>query len=137
MDVGTGPGRPRVLVVDDEPDALLLVRWLLDTHGVDVIEATQGEEALVRARDEHPDLIITDLLMPVMPGLQLIEELNSDPSTCDIPVVVFSALVSEPHVSDARAGGCVDYVIKPTAWTEFADRVLSHIPAEAWAHAEG
>lgn len=81
----------RILVVDDESNMRFLLRMLFETEGFDVVEAHHGAAALERVRDEQPDLILTDLMMPVMNGRELVERLRADAETADIPIVVVSS----------------------------------------------
>lgn len=83
---------PRVLIVDDEPDVLELVDFKLTGQGFDVIRAATGLEALSKARCESPEVIVLDLLLPDLDGLSVCEILRAQPSTRDVPVVVFSVL---------------------------------------------
>jgi len=91
-----------VLVVDDEPDMLLLLRMTFEAAGYTVIEAANGAAAL-RAIEEGPapDLVITDLMMPVMDGRELIGRLRGDPRTADTPVMVVTANPTETIGADA------------------------------------
>jgi CheY-like chemotaxis protein len=78
------------LVVDDEPDLRFVLRWWLDRAGYDVSEARDGATALQAVRISRPDLVVTDLTMPGMDGLELIQRLRRDPATAGIPIVVVS-----------------------------------------------
>jgi two-component system, OmpR family, alkaline phosphatase synthesis response regulator PhoP len=84
--------RPRVLVVDDEPDVLELLDFKLSGEGFEVVRAANGLEALRKARCEAPSVIVLDLLLPDLDGIAVYEILRAQPSTRDVPVVVFSAL---------------------------------------------
>lgn len=81
----------RVLVVDDESSVRFLLRMLLESEGFDVIEAKHGAEALVRVNEISPQLVVTDLMMPVMDGRELIDRLRSDDATAAIPILALSA----------------------------------------------
>ena len=80
-----------ILIVDDERSLRFLVRVILENEGYDVVEAHNGAAALERVQEARPDLIVTDLMMPVMGGRELIERLRSDPETAAVPIVVLSA----------------------------------------------
>ncbi len=79
-----------ILVVDDEPNIRFLVRVTLENAGYDVIEAHHGVAALERTKEGRPQMIVTDLMMPVMGGRELIERLRADPETATIPILVLS-----------------------------------------------
>ena len=114
----------RVLIVDDKEENRYLLRVLLEGHGWQVDEATQGEEALGIARTQTPDLIISDLLMPVMDGYTLLRIWKSDPQLAVTPFVVYTATYTEP--SDERLArdlGADAFIIKPTEPEQF----LSHL----------
>jgi CheY-like chemotaxis protein len=80
----------RVLVVDDDPDIRAFVELALEDEGYEVASAVDGE-ALVQAREQHPDVILLDLMMPGMDGVEVSQRLRDDPATATIPVIVMSA----------------------------------------------
>ena len=80
-----------ILTVDDEPDVLFLLRVIFERAGHRVMEAAHGEAALDAIQVERPDVIVTDLMMPVMDGRELLENLKGDPKTASIPVVMLTA----------------------------------------------
>jgi CheY-like chemotaxis protein len=80
----------RILVVDDEPDERFLVRRMFERAGHEVQEASDGAEALRAVRDSRPDLVVTDMMMPVMNGVELIRQLRAEPSTSTITILVSS-----------------------------------------------
>ena len=81
----------RVLVVDDESSMRFMIRLLFETEGYEVVEAAHGAAALDRVKQSRVDLVVTDLMMPVMSGRELVERLRADPRTASIPIVVVSA----------------------------------------------
>ena len=101
-----------VLVVDDDPDALLLFRRMLISATVDrgyrVLRASNGRQALQLLRDNHPDVVLLDLIMPEMDGYQLLAEMKQDPQICTIPVVAISAQdpAGQPILSASLAVSC-------------------------------
>jgi len=80
----------RILVVDDEPDIRFMMRLILEGAGYSVTEARHGVAGLKTVKAGHPDLVTTDVMMPTMDGLELIERLRSDPKTAAIPILVVS-----------------------------------------------
>jgi two-component system alkaline phosphatase synthesis response regulator PhoP len=105
------PMRRRVLIVDDDPDILLLLRYDLEAEGFETVLASDGSTALRRIEDERPDVVILDLMMPVLDGwaaLERIQDLSRPPQ-----VVVLSAKTAETDRERARNLGAVAYVAKP------------------------
>jgi DNA-binding response OmpR family regulator len=84
--------KPRVLIVDDEPDVLELLEFKLSNSGFEVLRAVSGLEGLRRARCDSPEVIVLDVMLPDLDGVSVCEILRAQPSTRDVPVVVFSAL---------------------------------------------
>lgn len=80
-----------ILIVDDEPDVLFLIRLTLETAGYEVREAAHGVEALAAIAEAKPNLLLTDLMMPVMDGHELIRRVRTAPDTADLPIMVLSA----------------------------------------------
>lgn len=81
----------KLLVVDDDRDVIDLLSYLLERHGHQIIEASNGREGLETASREHPDLIVLDIMMPEMDGLAMNDHLLENPSTKDIPVIILTA----------------------------------------------
>jgi two-component system, OmpR family, response regulator RpaA len=101
-----------VLVVDDDPDSREVVAECLRLAGFDVSEAENGLDGIARAISRKPDLILMDLEMPQMGGLEAIRRLKLDARTCAIPIVVFSANRVNDHAKAQRAG-CAASLVKP------------------------
>lgn len=127
---------PRVLVVDDDPAARLLCAASLERMGLQVLEATNGRQALERARLDAPQLVLTDVSMPGLSGFELAEALRLDERTRTIPVIFISGELSARSQARALALGALGYVTKPfepTALAEIVARALSqleaHLPA--------
>lgn len=104
---------PTVLVVDDNPMNLKVVRLLLLAHGFDVRSAAHAEEALGILREFVPALILMDLQLPGMDGLELTRRLKADPRTRGVVIVALTAYAMKGDEEKARAAGCDDYVTKP------------------------
>jgi two-component system, cell cycle response regulator len=115
--------RQKVLVIDDSPLIHRLVRTRLSELGVEVLEATHGQQGLALARQEHPDLILLDVEMPVMNGFEACQLLKHDPATHDIPVIFLTG--ADEAVDKVRGFdlGAVDYVTKPFDLIELRARV--------------
>ncbi|MEQ1727328.1 MAG: response regulator [Vicinamibacterales bacterium] len=109
----TGNARPRVLLVDDYPDAREMYSEYLQFSGFDVVEAANGMEALRRAADDSPDIILMDLSLPVMDGWEATRRLKADVRTAQIPVVALTGHAIAGISEGARQAGCDAFVTKP------------------------
>ena len=112
-----------VLVVDDDPVILKLLTVNFELEGYDVCTATQGAEALDVARERRPDVVVSDIMMPVMSGIDLVIRMKADPDLTAIPVLLLSA---KAQAADIRAGldaGAADYVTKPFEPLDLVSRV--------------
>jgi CheY-like chemotaxis protein len=105
--------RPRVLLVDDYPDAREMYSEYLKFTGFDVVEAANGIEALQRAVDMGPDIILMDLSLPVMDGWEATRRLKADARTADIPVVALTGHALSGMSEGAQRAGCDAFVTKP------------------------
>lgn len=110
-----------VLVVDDDPSTRSLIRLLLEIEGHAVVEAAHGEEALnIIGPDTFPDVVVTDLMMPVLNGIELIERLQAEPRTSAIPIVVVSSN-SQAALALKTSGAVIAVVRKPFIASAFAE----------------
>jgi two-component system cell cycle response regulator DivK len=105
--------RPRVLLVDDYPDAREMYTEYLEFSGFDVVEAGNGQEALQRAVDATPDIILMDLSLPVMDGWEATRRLKADSRTASIPVVALTGHALAGISEGAKKAGCDAFVTKP------------------------
>ena len=101
----------RVLIVDDEPDVLLLLRIELEAEGYETMLAADGETAIRRITEEHPDIVLLDVMMPVVDGWGVLQRLAEQGSTTK--VIVLSAKASDGDVAHALELGAHEYVTKP------------------------
>jgi two-component system phosphate regulon response regulator PhoB len=115
--------KAKILVVDDEPDVVQLIDYNLKAAGYDVAAASDGREALTKARASQPDLIILDLMLPEVEGLDVCKILRRDPSTAGIPIVMLTAKASETDRVLGFELGADDYVTKPFSPRELVLRV--------------
>jgi two-component system, OmpR family, alkaline phosphatase synthesis response regulator PhoP len=125
--------RRTVLVVDDEPDVLLLCRVNLEFEGYEVIEAADGEEAMERVRAHRPDVVLLDVMMPKMDGWQVLAAIKDDPELADIPVVMLTAKVQDQDQIRGWSQGAADYITKPfspLALSQVLQDVLETDPEE-------
>lgn len=118
---------PRILVVDDEKNILELVRFNLEREGYQVLTALDGARGLELARRENPDLIVLDVMLPGMSGLEVCRELHRDPATKDIPIIMLSARAEELDRVLGLEMGADDYVTKPFSPRELVARVKARL----------
>ena len=111
--------KEKILVVDDEEDILELVRYNLAKEGYRVSCVTSGEQALKEAKEGAPDLILLDLMLPGLDGLDVCKRLKSDPVTSVIPIIMLTAKGEDADIVTGLELGAEDYVTKP-----FSPRVL-------------
>ncbi len=109
----------RVLVVEDNPANMTLAVFLLESAGHSVLSATDAEAALALARTEQPDLILMDIQLPGMDGLEATSLLKADAATRHIPVIALTALAMKGDEERIRAAGCDGYIAKPIRYQEF------------------
>lgn len=112
--------RETVLVVDDEEDILELVRYNLEKEGYSVVGVTTGEDALAATRMKMPDVLVLDLMLPGVDGLEVCRRLKDDLTTRQIPIIMLTAKGSEADIVTGLELGAADYVTKP-----FSPRVLT------------
>lgn len=117
--------RPRILVADGDDEALARTAERLDRAGYEVVVAHDGEEALARARSEHPDACVLDAMTPKLTGYEVTRRLRADPATSAVPVLLVTALPLEANAFDPGADA---YMRKP-----YSSRALSGRVAELLA----
>ena len=115
--------KSKILVVDDEPDALELIAFNLKSAGFDVLTAADGESALRLARTHLPDLLLLDLMLPEVDGLEVCKILRRDPATSSVPIVMVTAKAAELDRVLGLELGADDYVTKPFSPRELVLRV--------------
>lgn len=115
----------RVLVVDDEPHIRRLVAFALEKRGHEVLEAKDGPEGIASALRDAPDIILMDVMMPMMTGFEAADRLKADPATSSIPIVMLSAKSQEYEQNEGLRRGAVKYVCKP-----FTPSVLGEVVAD-------
>lgn len=128
-----------ILIVDDLPSNRTFLVTVLRAHGYRVLEASDGAEGLATVRADHPDLVITDVLMPVMDGFELLKRLRLDPAIATIPVVFYTAHYGAREARAlALSGGVSDVLLKPAAAADvlsIVGRMLSGESQPAWTDA--
>jgi CheY-like chemotaxis protein len=113
----------RILLVDDDPDHVEMYRLALEYGGFVVSTAATGGEALTRAREESPDLIVLDLRLPDINGFDVCARLKEHPQTASIPVLLLTAAVTPTLPREAAAAGCAGFLFKPC----YPDQLIASI----------
>jgi two-component system, cell cycle response regulator DivK len=121
----------RVLVVEDNPSNMALATFLLNSVGHTVLTATDAEAGVALARLEQPHLILMDIQLPGMDGLQATALLKAEATTGAIPVIALTALAMKGDEERIRAAGCDGYIAKPLRYQEFLARISDFLPAQA------
>ncbi|MEQ1930455.1 MAG: response regulator [Parvularculaceae bacterium] len=119
--------RRKILIVEDNELNMKLFHDLLEAHGYQTILARNGADALRLAAETRPDLIIMDIQLPEISGLQVTKELKANPSLAKIPVIAVTAFAMKGDEERIRAGGCEDYIAKPISVAGFLDKVKRHL----------
>jgi CheY-like chemotaxis protein len=118
----------RILLVDDDPRLVNIVKMFLVIEGYDVATAQNGEEGLQEIEHQLPDLVILDVMMPGMDGLETCKRIRGDPRTQNLPVVMFTALSGEDDIERARVAGANHLVTKPFNLVGLGSVVRSFFP---------
>jgi two-component system cell cycle response regulator DivK len=116
-----------VLVVEDNPANMTLATFLLKSAGYAVLSATDAEAGLALARNEQPDLVLMDIQLPGMDGLEACALLKKSEATRDIPVIALTALAMKGDEERIRAAGCDGYIAKPLAYREFLATIAARL----------
>jgi DNA-binding response OmpR family regulator len=114
---------PTVLVVEDDPVILRLLEVNFELEGFGVVLAHDGVEGVDLARSEQPDIVISDIMMPRMSGIELVEALKADEATAKIPIILLSAKAQTSDLKSGMDAGADDYITKPFEPLDLVDRV--------------
>jgi len=117
----------RVLLVDDSNTVLMMERMLLQGLGFDIVVARDGEEALAAVEKHKPDLVLMDVVMPKLSGVDACRKLKADTATRDIPVVLVTTRGEPVNVEAGWEAGCSEYITKPFDATEFLSKVKNFL----------
>jgi two-component system cell cycle response regulator DivK len=121
----------KVLIVEDNELNMKLFHDLLEAQGYDILETREGLQALAMAREHHPDLILMDIQLPEISGLEVTKWLKDDEALAHIPVIAVTAFAMKGDEERIRAGGCAAYIAKPISVGHFLDTVKKYLePAE-------
>lgn len=113
----------RILVVEDQEDNRQILRDLLSNAGFEIIEAETGEEALVAASSQRPDLILMDIQLPVLDGYEVTRRIKANPLLQEIPIIVVTSYALSGDEGKAREAGCNEYVTKPYSPRELLTKI--------------
>ena len=112
-----------VLIVEDNELNMKLFHDLLEAHGYGTLQTRSGMDALALARDHRPDLILMDIQLPEVSGLEVTRWIKEDPELKSIPVIAVTAFAMKGDEEKIREGGCEDYIAKPISVTKFLEAV--------------
>ncbi len=115
-----------ILIVEDDPGNMRVFRDLLQIKGYDTLEATDGRQGVDLAKENIPDLILMDIQLPVLNGLEATKILKADPSTAKIPIIGLTACAMPEDRERTLDAGCDDYLAKPTDISTFLQKVAQH-----------
>ncbi len=117
----------KVLIVEDNELNMKLFHDLLEANGISSVETREGKKAVEMAREHKPDLIIMDIQLPEISGLEITKLLKSDDELAHIPVIAVTAFAMKGDEQKIREGGCEDYVSKPISVSRFIEVVRKHL----------
>ena len=117
--------RKKILLVDDSNTILMMEKFILNNGPYDLITASNGEDAIRRAAEEQPDLILLDVIMPKMGGFEACRVIRGNEKTKSIPIIMVTTRGEAANVEAGWANGCTDYVMKPINSVELLAKVRS------------
>ena len=126
----------RILIIEDNPANMRMAEFLVQSAGHSVLSATDAESGLALARAEKPDLILMDIQLPGMDGLEATTLLKRDEATRSIPVIALTALAMNGDEERIRAAGCDGYIAKPMRYQHFLAAITAHLSQTSWAAAD-
>lgn len=127
----------KILIVEDNTLNLKLFRDLLSAHGYETVETKDGREALELARKVDPDLILMDIQLPEISGLDVTKQLKQDEDVCDIPIIAVTAFAMKDDEEKILKAGCEAYISKPISILPFLETVQKFLADEDAEEAEG
>jgi CheY-like chemotaxis protein len=119
----------KILLVDDSATVLMMERMILASERFQIVTASNGEEAQERARAEMPDLILMDIVMPKMTGIQACRAIKNDPATKHIPIILVTTRGEAESMEAGYDSGCNDYVTKPVNSAELLGKIRNLLGA--------
>ena len=117
--------KTKIMVVDDEPNIVQTLQDRLEMNEYEVVTAGNGKEGLERFEEEHPDVILLDVIMPIMDGHEMLEALRKRPHGQDVSVIMLTARSQTQDIARANACGIDDYIVKPFDLSELLEKIES------------
>nr|WP_290698373.1 response regulator [Halomonas sp. UBA3074] len=121
----------KVLVVDDEPNIVLSLEFLMEQAGFEVVTAEDGEQALARVTDSQPDLLLLDISLPGISGFDVLERLRSEEATSDLAIIMLTAHGRDVEREKGMALGADDYITKPFSTQALVEKVKKLLMKES------
>ena len=118
----------KVLVVEDHPDMLEVLTWQMEIMGYSVITAKQGKEAVAKAIEEKPQLILMDIMMPGMDGREATRMIRANAETQNIPILAATVLFRESDINSCLEAGCNGFILKPFTFQELKGKIEEFLP---------
>ena len=115
--------KTKILIVDDEPDLVQTLQDRLEMNGYNIITAGNGKEGLEKAIQEKPDIVLLDVIMPIMDGLEMLEALRKNPECKSCAVIMLTARSQRQDIVQAKACGIEDYIVKPFNLSEMIEKI--------------
>lgn len=122
----------KVLVADDDFLAVVMLRDMLESQGYEVFEALNGQEAVSQAQTKTPDVMLLDIMMPLIDGKEVCRLLKRDPATRDLPIIMLTALSSSQDIKECFDAGAADYLIKPVEKSRLLKKLETTIKRQAF-----
>ncbi|CEP36299.1 MULTISPECIES: response regulator transcription factor [Halomonadaceae] len=120
----------KVLVVDDEPNIVLSLEFLMEQAGFEVVTAEDGEQALARVNDSQPDLLLLDISLPGISGFDVLEQLRGKEATAQLPIIMLTAHGRDVEREKGMALGADDYITKPFSTQSLVEKVKALLTEE-------
>jgi DNA-binding response OmpR family regulator len=120
----------RILAVDDETDVLMILKTALQSEGFEVETAGNGADGLALAKENPPDLILLDVMMPGMSGFDVFQQLKEDDATSQIPVIMLTGMSERKNIQSALAAGIEYYIVKPFEFHDLLTKVNHALTGE-------
>lgn len=117
---------PKILLADDEDDVKVVLKLFLETRDYEVVTAYDGLDAIDQVRKEKPDVVLLDIMMPVIDGFEVCRRLKADPETASIPIIMVSAASHAESVQKGLDAGAIDYIVKPFE-PEALEKLLANV----------